>query len=299
MGYFFAILGYALYASVNYVDKFVLQKYEVEPAVISIYTGFSALIAGIIIVIFSGFHILDFQSAFVIILSGLLTQFYLLPYFKALTLDEASRVVPLFELTPIIVIILGFVFLGESFSMKQYLGSFLIISSSMLLTAERLETGIFKVRSALWYMLLTCLLYGCAIFLFKVGLKHDVPFLHALPYESIGIILGSLIILGYKGNFQLLKKTTKEKGKKIFLFMSLNDAIFIAGRYTQYFALTILSVSFVSILAGFQPLFAFLFGIILSLWFPHILEEVVSKKNVTLKITAILLIFSGLYCLFS
>jgi len=298
MGYFFAILGYALYASVNYVDKFVLQKYEIEPAVISIYTGFSALIASLLILLFTGFHLLTFQSASVIIISGILTQFYLLPYFKALTLDEASRVVPLFEMTPIIVLLLGFLFLGEALSLKQYIGAFLIVSSSILLTVEQLEAKIFSIRPALWYMLLTCVLYGSAIFLFKVGLKQDVPFWTALPYEGLGIIIGSLLILGYKNNFTLLKQTTKEKGKKIFLFMSLNDAIFISGRYTQYFALTILSVSFVSVLEGFQPLFALLFGLILSIWFPHLLEEVISKKNVGLKVVAIVLIFSGLYLLF-
>lgn len=298
MGYFFALLSYAFYATVNYVDKFVLQKYEINPTVISVYTGFFAIFSSILIILFTGFHRIDLQSAVIIILSGILTELYMLPYFKSLKIDEASRIIPLFQLTPVIVIFLSFFFLHETLLPKQYLGSFFIIAASFFLTIEKVELKIFKIRTSLWYMLLAGLLYAIAIFLFKIGLKHEILFWTALPYEGLGVLIGSILILCYKNNFQLFKKMTKNSNRKVFIYIPVNDIIFIASRYLQYFALTFLSVSVVSILGGFQPLFALIYGLILSLCFPKILQEVISKKTVTMKLTAIITIFAGLYFIF-
>lgn len=287
-----------MYAAVNYIDKLVLEKYKIDPIVISIYTGISALITTLAILLFTGIHRIDPLSAIIIIISGLLTQFYLLPYFKALSIDEASRVIPLFQLAPIIVLVLGFIFLGEVFSIRQYLGSGFLLTAGVLLTVEKFDLKIFRFRPTIWYIFLACLLYGLAIFLFKIGLTQEVKFWIALPYEGIGIILGSLIMLFYKNNFQLFKERTRKLNKKIFFFMSLNDIIFISSRYTQYFALTILSAGMVSVLGGFQPLFALLYGLILSIWFPKILKEVISKENIGIKVFSIITIFIGLYLIF-
>ncbi|HSW88113.1 MAG TPA: EamA family transporter [Candidatus Saccharimonadales bacterium] len=298
MGYIFAILSYALYATVNYVDKFVLEKYKINPVVLTIYTGISALIATCIILLFTGFHSIDFSTGSIIVISGILTQLYLIPYFKALRLDEASRVIPLFQLSPIVVLFLGFLFLGEIFSFKQYIGAALIIGASLLLTIEKLDLKIIKLRPALYYAMLSCTLYGFAIFLFKIGLTQDISFWIALPYEGLGIVIGSVCILFYKNNFSQFIKITKIMNKKIFIYTSFNDLVFIASRYTQYFALTLLSASIVSLLGGFQPIFALLYGLLLSLWFPKIIKEIISPKNISIKIAAILIVCIGLYLLF-
>lgn len=297
MGIFFAILSPALYSTNNYIDKFLLEKYEINPILLAIYTGVISFFVAILLIIFVGFPIVDVQSSVLITLSGVLTALYILPYFKALSTDETSRVVPLFQFVPVMVIILSFIFLGETFSMKQYLGAILIIVAGFLFTVEKFELGIFKLRSAFWFMLLSSFLFALSIVLYKFGVK-EISFWHTLIFECLGIILGALSILFYPGNYVLVSKEIKKYKPKVFIFISINESFYLLARYTSYFALSLIPASLVSVMGGFQPLFVLIFGIILSIWFPHILKEVIDKKTVGIKLVGIILIFLGLFAIF-
>src|SRR3989344_5308950 len=108
MGIIFAILSAAIFGVTNYVDKFLLEKHNISPAVITIYSGMFALIAGLIILLIKGFYPIDLKTLLILLTSGFLTAIYLLPYYKALTFDETSLVIPLLQTYPVFVLILGF-----------------------------------------------------------------------------------------------------------------------------------------------------------------------------------------------
>lgn len=61
-----------------------------------------------------------------LILSGLATGASWLCYYRALQLGQASKVVPVDKLSVVITLILAFVFLHESFTMKSLIGTILI-----------------------------------------------------------------------------------------------------------------------------------------------------------------------------
>lgn len=66
------------------------------------------------------------KSWIFLILSGLATGASWLCYYRALQLGEASRVVPIDKLSVVITLILAFVFLHETFTLKSLLGCILI-----------------------------------------------------------------------------------------------------------------------------------------------------------------------------
>ena len=63
------------------------------------------------------------KSWLFLILSGLATGASWLCYYRALQLGEASKVVPVDKLSVVITLVLAFVFLHESFTMKSVLGA--------------------------------------------------------------------------------------------------------------------------------------------------------------------------------
>jgi drug/metabolite transporter (DMT)-like permease len=298
MGIFFAILSPAIFGINNYIDKFLLEKHNISPTVISIYGGIIAFITGLIIFFVTGFYPIDLRSLFIILLSGFLTTIYLLPYYKALSLDEASYVIPLFNFYPIFVLVLSFIFLRESLSVMQYVGCAIIIFAGFLLSIERLNRKIFILRKSFFYMILSSLLFAGAQVLYKFGVQ-EIPFWNTLPYEGFGIMLGALAIAGYKSNLRKFKNETEKFKKRVFVFMGFNEFIYIFSRYTGYFAISLIPVGIVSILSGFQPLFVLAYGIILSVWFPHILKEIINKKIIMQKIISIALMMVGLYFIFT
>lgn len=298
MGIFFAILSPAIAGISNYIDKFLLEKHKISPTVITIYGGPVAFIAGIIVLLVTGFYPIDIKSLVIILSSGFLTSIYLLPYYKALSIDETSRIIPLFQFYPIFVLLLSFIFLQEELSFVQYIGSALIIGAGYLLSIEKLEKNIFKLRKSFFYMMLSSFIFASAQVLYKFGVE-EVPFLNTLPYEGFGIALGAICIALYKNNFKKFKKETKQFKKEVFFFMGVNECFYLLSRYTGYFAISLISVGIVSVLGGVQPFFVLIYGIILSVWFPQILKEVITKKTLGLKFFSIVIIIIGTYLIFS
>ena len=281
----------------NYIDKFLLEKHNISSTVITIYGGIFAFFTGLIILFATGFYPIDTKSLLIILSSGFLTSIYLLPYYKALSIDETSNVIPLYQFYPVFVLILSFIFFKEGFSIAQYIGSALIVGAGFILSAENLGGKIFKLRKSFFYIKISSILFAIAQVLYKFGVTQ-IPFWNTLPYEGFGIALGALAITVYKNNFKKFKKETNKFKKRIFLLMSINELVYVLARYAGYFAISLISVGIVSILGSFQPLFVLIFGIILSVWFPYIIKEVVTRKTIGLKLAAIIIIIIGSYFIF-
>ena len=66
------------------------------------------------------------KSWIFLVLSGLATGASWLCYYKALQMGTVSKVVPIDKLSVVITLVLGFVFLGEQFTVKSLIGCVLI-----------------------------------------------------------------------------------------------------------------------------------------------------------------------------
>ena len=73
------------------------------------------------------------KSWIFLILSGLATGASWLCYYKALQLEEASKVVPIDKLSIVITIILAFIFLGEQVTLKTLIGCCLIVAGTFVI----------------------------------------------------------------------------------------------------------------------------------------------------------------------
>ena len=73
------------------------------------------------------------KSWLFLILSGLATGASWLCYYRALQLGEASKVVPVDKLSVVIALVLAFVFLHESFTMKSAVGAVLITAGTLVM----------------------------------------------------------------------------------------------------------------------------------------------------------------------
>lgn len=73
------------------------------------------------------------KSWIFLILSGLATGASWLCYYRALQMGEASKVVPIDKLSVVITLVLAFVFLHESFTVKSLIGAILITAGTLVM----------------------------------------------------------------------------------------------------------------------------------------------------------------------
>lgn len=73
------------------------------------------------------------RSWLFLILSGLATGASWLCYYKALQVGEASKVVPVDKMSTVLTLILAFIFLHESFSVKSAVGMALLAAGTLVM----------------------------------------------------------------------------------------------------------------------------------------------------------------------
>lgn len=81
----------------------------------------------------SGMTEISRKSWMFLILSGLATGASWLCYYRALQLGETSKVVPVDKLSVVITLVLAFLFLHESFTVKSVIGCILIGAGTLLM----------------------------------------------------------------------------------------------------------------------------------------------------------------------
>lgn len=291
---FYAILAPAVFSINNLTDKFLVEKKIKDPLAITIIGGLLNLAWGIIILFFKGFQPIPFPQLFILLFSGTLLTFYVIPYFSALSLDDASRVAPLFQFTSIYVLVFSFFFLGEKLTNNEMFGFLIILIGGFILGVEKIEGGIFKPRKSLYFMLISSLMYSATNILFKfVVVKTD--FWLTLAYENMGLGLGSFILLclpNLRKRFigEIVKLRLSTWGLLI-----ANDILFVSALFSTAYAFLLAPVALVSVFLGLQPFFLLIYAVILSTWFPNIIKEELGKSSLIVKIISVIIIFLGVY----
>ncbi|MCQ2498576.1 MAG: EamA family transporter [Lachnospiraceae bacterium] len=81
----------------------------------------------------SGITEISGKSWIFLILSGIATGASWLCYYKALQMGEASKVVPIDKMSVVITLILAFIFLHETFTIKSLIGCILIAGGTLVM----------------------------------------------------------------------------------------------------------------------------------------------------------------------
>lgn len=233
-----------------------------------------------------------------IILAGIFLALYLVPYLQALSLEDASTVIPLFAFVPVMTLILSSLFLKEFLLPKQFVGFSIIFIGGLMLSVNGNEKGFawLKPRKAFLLMMLSCLIFSFSSVLFKF-VTLNIGYWTTLTYEYFGVGVGTSLFPGYLVISNKLKWKPKALTPTVSLIFILDKLIEVAGQAFGAYATTLAPVALVGIVSSTQPFFVFLFAVILSIWFPQIIKENLSRKVVLTKLICMVMMFVGIIIL--
>lgn len=222
----------------NYIDKFLLSKY-LKGVGVGALLIFSSLIAifilPILYLINPDVDIISNSDKVILIITGLIySTIWVLPYLYALSLDDASLVVPLFQTVPVFSFTLGYLFLGESLTSTQFTAMFIIIVGAVGMSIDLYN---FKFKSKIfWLMMLSSFSVALASFLFKF-VSSDNNFIVSIFWEYIGISIAAILLLlfikSYRNQFLNLLKQNRVS---VLTINSFNELLNIAAKMLVYFA---------------------------------------------------------------
>jgi len=292
---FLALLAPFCWAIGNIINKIIRTKH------INCSISYAILIAPIdllalFLLFFSKPIMPSLIITFICLFAGLITIFGTILYFKALSIEEVSRVIPLFRFVAIFVLILAAFFLKERLYPLDYLAFILIVLGGFLISVRKIK-GVFKFRSILFIMIFSSFIYS----VHDILVKYASGFTNVVTYfilVRIGHLIGALFLF----SIPFYKKSTiniiKKLNKKTILFIISSKVIGLLGVLFAYTAISLSSVSLVVALESFQPLFVLILASLLSFKFPHLIKEELNKKVLLTKVIAIVLMIIGVGVLY-
>ncbi len=224
--------------------------------------------------------------------AGIIYFFSYLLYFKAAELEEISRVIPLVFLSPLYILVLAHIFLGERLSLIHYLGVIFLMVGAILISGRSFSN--IRFNSAFWLMI------ACSFLLAIVDVitKYILDFADswtAFSYLRIGMFAASIPFLcRFSGDSFLV---AGKHGIRIIVAMIASSIITLAGLLVYTVAIGRGSVTLVTALSSVQPFFVLFFVVILSVYRPQVLKEELGKSILIRKFLAIALIFIGAMCI--
>jgi drug/metabolite transporter (DMT)-like permease len=291
-----------LYAVVNHFDKYLVQRYF-KGASVGAVLIFSALIGIFVAVPIAIFvpEVFDLpgRHAALIVANGFLYLLASLPYFYALSKDEASVVVPVFQLVPFFILLFAFLFLGETISLHGLLGGAVVVLGAVLISLELSHKKAKFKQSVFWLMVLSSALFALNFVLFK-NLNIDSTFWITNFWEYVGFVLFAVFALVFIGPYRRqFFSVLKQNRKTVLALNGVNEVIAVAAKASFNFVSLLAPVALVSFVGGLQPLFVFLIGTALTLFLPKISKENIDARHLIQKIGAILVILVGVWMLSS
>jgi len=282
------LISSALYAFVNIFDKIILNKWIKDPLVPTIIVGFVNLLVALSI--FSFHHVPVFSPAniFIAFLVGFLGFLSVITYFKAVQLDDISRVAPLFQLEPIFVSILAAVFLGEVFSISKYVGVSMLVLGALMISLKSFRN--IRLGKSFWWMLLTVIIIAISIVLFKRLLEYG-DFWTVFAYSRFGMIPIFFFVLFR--SFRNLIQTAKNHGKRSLVLIAAGESLGVVAMFFSIAAFAFGTATLVNALGSVQPMFILIISIVLSLFLPKVFSEELGKSIIFQKAFAITLLVIG------
>ena len=293
----FSLFSRALWAADNIVDKLLRGRHLRDSLVLTLIAGISALFLSLVIILFNGLRWIGFGPVALIVFAGAFQVVAVFAFYQAIAKEEISRVIPLFQLTPLFVLILSLLFLKEVLTLNHYLAFVLILLGGLLISLQKTK-GVFKLRVAFWWMVLSSLIYAIyAVILKSLYVAH--PFWDLTVYLGFGEFLPTplllLLIASFRSRFIKSLSGLKPIGWTLLI---LGMFFVTAASLSGLWALAIGPVTLVSVFRGFQSLFVLVYAVLLSIWLPKILKEELSKSVIGIKVVAILLMSVGLYLIY-
>jgi drug/metabolite transporter (DMT)-like permease len=213
-------------------------------------------------------------------------------YLRAIQTEEASVVAPLFQANTLFTFTLGALFLHEVPTWLQLAGAALVVIGAVGLSLDKkFKFGSFKPQ-LVTLMLAATFVLALSSVVFKFFAVHG-EFWATTFWTFVGEGLfgaGLLAVPKYRKQFAHLFR--KNPGPVIGV-NAANELINLGGGLGVRYASLLAPVGLVSAISATSTFFVFIFGVLLTLFFPRIGHEELSARNVLQKVAGGLLIMAG------
>ncbi len=291
-----ALIGTVLYAISNHIDKSILERHfkvgEVGAVVL-----FSSLLSVVVLPVIYQLHpavfSLGFETTVLLMMNGTLNIICLVLYFKALRDNEASQVVPFYQLIPVFSFFLGYFILGEVLNLQQIAACIIIIIGAAILSFDFTGAKVAIRKKVVALMLINSFLTAVTAVVFKL-FAIKTGFWESVFWDFAGNLLIGALMFAFATSYRksFLRVLHINSGRVLSIIIA-NGLVYIAAEGISLYATMLAPVTLVMTANGLQPLFVLVIGIVMAFAPTGTVKESLSKLVFVQKASAILVITAG------
>ena len=290
-----------------FIDNYLSDVFFKDRLAVSqkVFTSITELFFALIILIICGFNFgqTELSVFFIIILSGAIGAIAAIPYYRALEIEESTNIGIFIQLAPILYIIFGYFFLGESFSLNQLLAIFIILLAPALIVATtRKRSRKIKIRAVCYAFLYVFIaVIGNLVFVKANGFpSNELSFMEQIAFLYIGLGSTNLILVSMMPKWRKRFFSVAKKHKaKLLVPLFFNHVISLVKSICYRAGLIAAPVVAVASAASdsIAPIIIFFMGIVFTLIWPKFGREKLQKKTVLVHFIATVLVVIGIVIL--
>ena len=250
------------------------------------------VVACILLAIFPFPHGVDAMHILGTIGGSLINAGSFLILLNSLRKGEVSRAIPVISTSPIFIALLSIPLLSATLGYWQWLAVIMTVAGAVLISLQFGRSGgKTRLHKSFFALLLAALMGAIGSIGFKYGLEQ-ISFWNVFGIS--GICIGTLV-LAYslrKKNLLELKNLT-QRAQKISL-VTIDQLVGITSAIVAFKAMGLGQVSLVNAILNIRPVFVFIFSLILSRFFPNIVNEPLQRRTALIKFAAIGIMTAGI-----
>ena len=289
------------YALTNHIDKYLISK-AVKNADYRALLIVSTMVAGgvmaLIYLFICQFSIsFDWKSFGILFLNSVIVSIAYILYFKSLSREDTTIVAIMFQLIPVFMLVISPLILpNQTITPLQLAGGLVATIAAIIVTYEPAKKRFNKGRLVtLAMMAVVSIIYAFYFILERyVTLDHD--FNQTMFWTSATqCLVGVLVYLLFKSFRKSFNKMLATNGAKVIGLNLGNELLSSFGNVISTWAGMMVSVALVSFISqSVQPFAVMGLGILITLFFPKIERECITKAETTKRIVAIVVCIIGL-----
>lgn len=235
---------------------------------------------------------------FLLFITGGLTIVWVIFYLYALEIEDISSIVPWFLVVPIFGYFLGYIFLGETLTKYQIIGTIIVLLGALLNSIDFSGEKRKIKKRPVFYMICACVAIAVSGVIFKfVTIEGNFWVSSFWEYFGLGIfgLIIYIFIPKYRREFHHMRKIG---GIRILSLNIISEFMSIIGNLMTNFALLLAPVTMVFLVSSFQPAIVLILTILGTKFLPHIIKENITQRVLIPRILAIIIMIIGSIFLF-
>ena len=282
----------ATFSVVSLLDKAVLSRFGLSSSGLTLFVGANQLLLATVVLLFVPLEDAGWKAVLGGLGSGVFQGIGLALMFFMLKREDVSRVIPIFQTSPIFVVMLALLFLDESLSGLQWLAVGLAIAGAVLAATKRSDVGgALRPSPAFALLFLAAAAVGASQLLVKVS-TDDVSVWNTVTLRGYGMGAIMLAIFGRPRTIREVGAFFKRPQAAMVLMLA-EGLLAVAASIQLIVAISRGPVTLAAALLGTRPLFLFGFTIVGSRVAPKLFDERFERGEFVLKFAAAAMIVAA------